>query len=527
MLRYLLPAAVLLVLWAHCLAADPPRAGRLEVTVTESGGGRLPCRVYLTAGGKAVYADRLPRFERDGHFSCPGEFAVDLPAGPAGLRIERGLEYRPFTAELTIEPGRTLKQPVRLERWIDMNARGWYSGDLHVHRPVGEMPLLMRADDLNVAPVLTHWNNRHDQVPKPYLVEAGDDGAASPKPRWFHKLAQEDERAGGAIMLFNLREPVLLTDVTRNAPSGFAYHAAGIEQKAFVEVEKPFWWEAPVHVALGKVDAIGVVCNHFQRTGLMDNEAWGRPRDKREYPGPRGFARNVLDLYYRYLDLGWRIAPSAGSATGVLRNPLGANRAYVPLERFDHDAWYEALRAGRGFVTNGPVIFATVNGKPIGHRFDVPAGGALDAAVEIEVLGRDPLEQAEIVLGGKVVATFRPGEGNPRRIAARHGLKVGRSTWLAVRAWEPAPGSVVHFAHTAPFYVTVGGKRPCSADAARFYVQWLDELIARWQGLRNGAPDPKAIDTVLETYRKARAVYQAKAAGRKGSAPQMDADENL
>ena len=502
-------SVALVVLAAAGAMAAGAAPGRLRVVVSEKGGGRLPCRVHLLAGGKAVYPPGLPKFERDRPFACPGEFAVDVPAGEASLRIERGCEYQAHTAKVDVEAGKTRELAVMLRRWIDMNERGWYSGDLHVHRPLKDMPLLLRSEDLNLAPVLTHWNARHETVRRPYVVKVSDEGAAAPKPRCFHKLAQEDERAGGAVMLFNLSEPILLKNVTRHAPIGLAYHRAGLEQKAFVEVEKPFWWEAPVHVALGKVDTIGIVCNHLQRAGLMDNEAWGRPRDKQVYPGPAGFAHNVMDLYYRYLNLGYRIAASAGSASGVLRNPLGQNRVYVQLDGFDHDAWYAALRQGRNFVTNGPMLFATVNGKAPGTCFDVAAGGKLEATVKLEVLDRDPLDRAEIVVGGKVVATSRPAPGKPRCIAATHKLTIDRSTWIAVRAFEPDRGAIVRFAHTSPFYVTVGGKRPRDPDAARYYVAWLDEMIANWQALRDKAPDPKAIDEVLATYREARAVYQA------------------
>ncbi|MGB2823940.1 MAG: CehA/McbA family metallohydrolase, partial [Phycisphaerae bacterium] len=465
----------------------------------------------LTVGGKGVYPDGLPRFERDGHFCCPGEFAVDVAPGRAEIRIERGPEYAPYVTQLDVKAGQTRRQAVTLKRWIDMNARGWYSGDLHVHRPVGDMPLLLRADDLNLAPVLTHWNRRHENVKPPYLVQTADEGAASPRPRCFHKLAQEDERAGGAVMLFNLKKPILLENVTRDAPSGFEYHRLALQQKAFVEVEKPFWWEAPVHVALGRVDTIGVACNHFMRTGLLQGEAWGRPRDLKSYPGALGFALNVMDLYYRYLNMGHRIAASGGSASGVLRNPLGYNRAYVRLEKFEHDAWYDALREGRNFVTNGPMLFVTVNGKEIGERFEVPAGGKLQADVALEARSRDALEKAEIVVGGKVVAAFRPAAGEPLRIAARHELTLDKSTWIAVRAFEPVRGTVVRFAHTSPFYVTVGGERPDDPEAARFYVKWLGELIAAYEKKRAAAKDPAPLDAVLQTYRKARQVYQAAA----------------
>jgi len=513
MSHWILLAALLAVATACAAGAPEPGTGRLVVSVSEPGGGPLPCRVHLTIGGKPAYAEGLPRFERDPHFCCPGRFELAVPAGKGRLRIERGPEYIPFTTELEVKAGQARQLPVGLSRWVDMNDRGWFSGDLHVHRPVAYMPLLLRAEDLNLAPVLTHWNQQHFQAEPPHLVEVRDTGVASPKPRCFHTLAQEDERAGGAILLFNLTRPILLAGVTRDHPSGFAYHERALEQKAFVEVEKPFWWEAPVHVALGRVDTIGIACNHFQRTGVMDGEAWGRARDPKRYPGPTGFAHNVLDLYYRTLNLGYQIAASAGSASGVLKNPLGYNRVYVQLDRFSYHGWFDALRQGRSFVTNGPMLFATVNGEPIGTRFE-RRRKPFEATVEFEALGRDPLDRAEIIVGGEVVATVKPEPADPHCIKARRTLAIERSTWLAVRVFEPVRGKNVRFAHTSPFYVTLGGERPRDPGAARFYLRWLDDLIAATTTKQAAAKDPRPFDPVLATYRRARAVYQAAAEGR-------------
>jgi hypothetical protein len=513
MSHWILLAGLLAVMSTCAAVGGEPGAGRLVVSVSEPGGGPLPCRVHLTIGGKPVYAEGLPRFERDPHFCCPGHFEVDVPAGKGRLLVERGPEYIPFATELEVKPGQTRQLPVGLSRWVDMNDRGWFSGDLHVHRPVAYMPLLLRADDLNLAPVLTHWNQQHFQAKPPHLVEVADPRVASPKPRCCHTLAQEDERAGGAILLFNLQKPILLDGVTRDCPSGFAYHERALEQKAFVEVEKPFWWEAPVHVALGRVDSIGIACNHFQRTEVMDNEAWGRARDRERYPGPAGFAHNVLDLYYRTLNLGYQIAASAGSASGVLKNPLGYNRVYVQLDRFSYDGWFDALRQGRSFVTNGPMLFATVNGEPIGTRF-ARRRKPFEAVVALEAMGRDPLDRAELIVGGDVAATFKPDPADPHCIKARRTLTIDRSTWLAVRVFEPVRGRNIRFAHTSPFYVTLGGERPRDPGAARFYLGWLDELIAATTKKQAAAKDPKPFDPMLATYRRARAVYQAAAEGR-------------
>src|SRR5439155_9501505 len=55
-------------------------------------------------------------------------------------------------------------------------------------------------------------------------------------------------------------------------------------------------------------------------------------------------------------DCGLRLPPSAGSASGVLPNPVGYDRVYVHLDgELSYERWWEALRAGRVFVSNGPL----------------------------------------------------------------------------------------------------------------------------------------------------------------------------
>jgi len=466
----------------------------------------LPCRIHLASGGKPIYAPGFPRWERDADFCCDGKFTVEVPAGKIELLVERGPEWESHAETLDMEAGTTRTIEIALSRWMDMNGRGWYSGDLHVHRPLADMPLLMRAEDLNVAPVLTHWNVRKVATQPPYLVEVRDRDTASPRPRFYHTLNQEDERNGGAILIFNLRQPIVIEGFYTLWPSGMAFHRAALEQNAHVEQEKPFWWEAPVHVALGKVASMGIVHNHFFRRGLMEEEAWGRPRGREQYPGPLGFCLYSLDLYYRYLNLGWDIPASAGSASGVLANPLGYCRVYVQMDRFDYGGWFERLRAGRNFATNGPMVFATVNGQAIGTHFDAPAGKPFEATVRFEVLCREPLDRAEIVVGGKVVEMFRPAAGNPKRIAAEHHLTFDHSAWIAVRAFESYKPTL-RFAHTSPFYVTIGGKKRSDPEAARFYVQWLNDLIARMEKDREHFQNARHLAEVLETYKEAGDVY--------------------
>jgi len=44
-----------------------------------------------------------------------------------------------------------VERTVRLRRWVDMRDRGWFSGDMHVHRGLASMALSMEAEDLSFA----------------------------------------------------------------------------------------------------------------------------------------------------------------------------------------------------------------------------------------------------------------------------------------------------------------------------------------------------------------------------------------
>ncbi len=284
------------------------REGTLKVEILENGR-PTAARVHLLTsdGGYRCPPGCVP-YEKDRHFTTRGEFVLPLPVGKTSIVIEKGKEYGQIADSFRMRVDEVTSRRYELHRWIHMASLGWYSGDTHVHRPIPQMRHLMEAEDLNVAPTITVWNERDywrgRRVGKRRIVSKGC--------RAYGILSQEDERGGGAIMGFDLERPVRMR-ATRWYPPQVAYGRRWRRQGAVVEQEKPFWLEAPVNVALGVVDAIGVVNNHLQRAEVMDNEAWGRPRDKRRYPGKEGFVYNVLDLYYRYLNLGIKIPISAGS----------------------------------------------------------------------------------------------------------------------------------------------------------------------------------------------------------------------
>lgn len=518
------------------LVAPPlARAGTVEIAVLDKATGKLtPARIHLKdAAGKPVRADDLPFF-RD-HFVCPGKVRLDLPADGYSFEIERGPEHRLQSGSFIADPITNTIVLVELERLADMAAEGWWSGDLHVHRPVKDIELLMQAEDLHVAPVITWWNNQNQWTNQ---ILPAKPRVQFDRNRFYHVLGGEDEREGGALLYFNLNEPLNITGASREYPSPMKFLTETRRHKnAWVDIEKPFWWDAPIWAASGQCDSIGLANNHMCRDQMYESEAWGKPRDPQRLPSPRGNGFWTQEIYYHILDCGLRLPPSAGSASGVLPNPVGYNRVYVYCgQRLTWEKWWEGLRAGRSFVSNGPLLRCTANEKLPGHVFKASQGKTLRLKIDVRLTSRDLITSIEIIRNGRVERTVPvvdwigvQGSERPRsnretrtshpaprssrreeslssnsklvtrnpeldqslltRAATAQGvtdttgslgeLTFNESGWFLVRAIADNP-KTFRFASTAPFYVEVGEeKRRISRASAQFFLDWARERMQR------------------------------------------------
>ena len=293
---------------------DRPAAARIKLRDRD---GQLQAIPTTTTVPRLLAHPRFP----DLGVIVKAEGTFDVSPG-VSIEVDRGTEYLPQV----ITPSKESTLRVRLKRWVDMPARGWWPADLHVHRNPADMPLLMEAAGLNFAPTITKWNqNTNLEVwPEQPLVRITP-------TRYYSVDNAEDERPWGAALFFGLKTPIGLYNAKSNWPPPSATWEETRQRQGFIDQEKIIWWAAPVMAALIRPDTIGVANNHFLEEGMLDSEAWGRPRNRDQYPGQRGFANYIFDLYYTYLSAGLRIPASAGSANGVLKSPIGYSRSYVFL----------------------------------------------------------------------------------------------------------------------------------------------------------------------------------------------------
>ena len=503
--RLLLVAVLAMDLASGGEASSPgpmqPATAQLDLQIRDETGQPVFARVRLwSASGKAPPIEVIepaepvlihPR-QPDLGVVLPGRGKIRLSAGTHTLRVEKGTEYQPVELQIQVKAGDRLRETVQLSRWVHMSRRGWWSGDTHVHRVQPDMAALMKAADLHVAPTVTRWNDRSslEHWPQePLYVLPGDLA--------YSVNNSEDERQWGAALFSNLDAPVQLYNWEQHAeyPGPVTTWQEARSLNGHIDLEKLIWWEAPVIAALMPPDTVGLANNHFLEEGMLAREAWGRPRDREKYPGQEGFAHYVLDLYYIYLNAGFRLPASAGSANGVLRNPIGYNRSYVYLRSgFSYDGWFEGQKAGRNFVTNGPMLLVQVNDRLPGT---VLPSDTEEAEVQIEARAARNLQRIDIVVDSEVVKSFQPA-ATTFMSTVRVPLQDGG--WLAVRAFEEHPRTV-RFAHTGPYYI--GDEPRHDREALTFLRTWIEGEIERLRKIPDNQLTGEQRDELIENCVKA------------------------
>ncbi len=484
---------------------------RLEVRIRDRDTRRsVYARIYLTdAKGKTWAPPGAITYDRgnEHHFISTGTSTVSLPPGDYSLTAERGTEYSPTTRRIRLSPGERREETLVLSRWVRMNERRWYSGDLHVHRSVQEIPALMLAEDLNLAPAILDWIWEDRQVARPLkTVDAIRTIDATHAYSVLDKEVERLEAGPGAVDLLALKSPIPFEGYRLYPPSSVFCKAAH-DQDGFVDAEKIVWRDVAALVALGHVDFAGIVHNHFNRQDvLLETDRWGMiPKERPEFNTVAGMPLWAMAVYYRFLNCGFRLPVSAGSASGVMSSPLGYNRVYVKMDgAFDYVKWYQNLKAGRNFATNGPMLFLTVDGLEPGATIRKIGSNPARLRIRVESESLRPVDRLEVVSNGQVIKTVK-STASARKLSARFEIAATQSGWIAARCFEPA-GTTIRFAHTSPVYVDLDKLAIPPSEDVQFFIDWIDREIEHYTKLE-GFKEAAHRAEMLAFFRSAREVY--------------------
>jgi hypothetical protein len=269
------------------------------------------------------------------------------------------------------------------------------------------------------------------------------------------------------------------------------------KEALWVDVSRPYWWDLPMLVAAGQVDSIEVAHGQMCRDTVIANEKGGRPRDRVRFPDPLGNAQWSQHIYFQLLECGLRIPPGAGSGSGESPNPIGYNRVYVHVDgELSYEKWWREFRAGRVFVTNGPLLKPLVDSELPGHVFRADKDGKLDFEIALTFSTRERVSYFEIVKNGQVERSV------PFDDYSRSGklplVHFDRSGWFLLRAVTDSP-KTYRFAMTGPYYVEIGGQRRISRSAVQFFLDWVYQRAKQIK-----LDDPRQQKQVLAWHRQAR-----------------------
>lgn len=467
---------LLVIVFMHSASAQNINNAKVSFEIFENGK-VTSCNVQIRdVTGMYWYPDScLVWKDFTGHtfesFPTGGRFTLDLPFGKYYYETFRGPAYRSIKDSFIIN-GQEQLQRWYLKKIIDLNKLHWWAGDTHIHRKLSDIPLLMSASDLNIGEVFTSWNNEYN-IDMVQLKKSIQIAGAS---RFFDNTASEDERGGGALLFFNLTEPFDFRNQEMEYPplANSIENVTNKNKSAWVDLEKPFWKDVPILLATQKINSIGIANNHMLKTGIFDTEGWGKKRDILKYPSPFGNAYYTQDLYYHVLNCGFRIPPSAGSASGILWNPVGYNRLYAYVEgKLTYNQYWSAVEKGKCFVTNGPLIICEANECLPGTIFQVSPDKNLHIKVTADIYSNDSIASIEIIKNGKIYASYKAGQMNKNRIDLS--VDFDRSGWFLIRVIDTTNNNF-RFASTAPFYVEESqAKKYVSATSCNFFLDWLNE----------------------------------------------------
>ncbi len=208
--------------------------------------------------------------------------------------------------------------------------------------------------------------------------------------------------------------------------------------------------------------------------------------------------------YYAFLNCGFRMRPTGGTAGGVHPVPVGFGRVYVQVDgELTYEKWIEGLSAGRSFVTTGPMLQVEFNGKPAGTVFQ--GEDAKSARISGTADSRLPIERIEIVVNGDVVKTVQPANEKTKTAGFTspidETMPLTHSSWVIVRCFEKQPDGRLRFAHTAPAHFEIDGPVQPKRREVNYFIGRMEQEIARNRGVLK--PEE------LAEYEQALKIYQA------------------
>jgi hypothetical protein len=188
--------------------------------------------------------------------------------------------------------------------------------------------------------------------------------------------------------------------------------------------------------------------------------------------------------------------------------PVGSSRVYVRVPgEHSFDAWLAGLKAGNGFITNGPIMTFEVDGHGSGEV--VSFSGSKTVTAKATARSILPFTRLQIIVNGEAVAS----SGEPTRdklgvyeVKLEAQIPLEASSWVAARVAEPdregktiMPRRMTVFAHANPIYFLRDGAKvrvQKAIDYLRLYLRYSERWFQTGAKFDSDATKQQALDQV-------------------------------
>ncbi|MSQ93084.1 MAG: hypothetical protein EXR98_00845 [Gemmataceae bacterium] len=396
-----------------------------------------------------------------------GTCEILLPPDTLHIEIAKGPEYKPIDEDVTLLAGK-MSMRFTIERWSDVRKQGWNSGDTRVHFMSPDAALLEgQAEDVAVVNLLAAETD--DRAIPNILSFSGQSFARSVPTCGVAVNTFNDSSYVGRLALLHCHRIVYPLS-WRSAECDTEWTLADWCDQCHRKKGLVIWacprgsltadcdyGEPLADLVLGKIDAFEI-----------------SPDDA----GPH----SALADYLQLCDAGLIVPLVGASVKSSNHSELGVMRTYAyipPGQDCTYSNWIQAVRDGRTFISNGPVLQWTIDGAVIGARLVVsPEGKTVQIRAGAESLL--PFDHLELLWNGQILATAAPTGRSPYRVELEHELVVRASGWLAARCTTDRTHGTdsLPLAHTSAVEVCVSeSPRRAEPDAVKHFLSELDGML--------------------------------------------------
>jgi len=412
-------------------------------------------------------------YTRTTQFYSTGESIIMLRPGTYYLNIQKGLEFKVFRDTFTLHSNENLIYEAHLKRWINMPEKGWYGADDHLHipRPVKEIDpyilQLTQAEDIHVANLL--------QIGKAVIFEH------SPQ----YSFGSDAHYQKGNFIIASGQE---------NPRTHFLGHAISLgANKPIHNPEKYLIYRYIWEEVNGQGGLNGFAHGNESESYILSAHKGVSlllPHNLMHFIEVMAFNRHDYSLWYDILNLGFHVAPTAGTDFPCGDNLPGHERFYTRVEEpFNYDNWLEGIREGRTFVTIGPMVEFEIDNQLIGSKLARTAGDLVNIKGKVHLdPEQDDLNYIEVVQNGDVIFRINDVSGKGLvNFEFTHSLQT--TSWFAVRGigdrkletlFQEREEHTISSTnpkspfHSGPIYIVI--QNQANPKTKRTAQRWLDRL---------------------------------------------------